>query len=482
MIWIPLLSLFLQEPKILAWQKNSSDAAFELAQDRALIMRYRTGLLENAESLKRLLEQDPDDQPVPENRALVREAWAQNLDYLYALDSLLWHYRDFEKVPDFVQPCFVTYFAAFLAQYRAALAWCDVLDAKPAYHRILNEAMPELGIPEGSFAQFKTRFLHVAMGKRFGELVALDSLLGKREWPEERKMRQEDTAWILQFGMGRGEWLTLKNGLQMVSDQAQMQFFPVQKQLASAMGNSRVQRTGQALISAQQIEDLHRKLQPGDVLLERREWYLSNIGIPGFWCHAALYIGTPEERLAFFQDERGLPTGATEFERQLQSQFPRAYANHRAKNDHGEATRVIEAIADGVVFTSLEHSCHADSVAVLRPHLTKTQIAQALQRAFSHAGKPYDYQFDFATDQALVCSELVFKAYEGLIDFSFSSSFGKQMVPPNQIAADYSRGPETQWLFVVFLDGSEIQNRALEADQAAFSTSYLRPKWHILVQ
>jgi len=34
---------------------------------------------------------------------------------------------------------------------------------------------------------------------------------------------------------------------------------------------------------------------PGDVLLERRNWFMSNIGIPGFWPHVAFFIGTFED-------------------------------------------------------------------------------------------------------------------------------------------------------------------------------------------
>ena len=117
------------------------------------------------------------------------------------------------------------------------------------------------------------------------------------------------------------------------------------------------------------------------VLLERREWYMSNVGLPGFWSHAALYVGTPEERRKFFDDpevhrwvkEHGEPSG--DFEGLLKRQYSKAYALAIKPQEHGHVPRVLEAMSEGVVFTTIEHSAMsprrnpvAESTLVTRCH------------------------------------------------------------------------------------------------------------------
>jgi hypothetical protein len=52
---------------------------------------------------------------------------------------------------------------------------------------------------------------------------------------------------------------------------------------------------------------------------------------------------------------------------------------------------VLEAMSEGVLFTSLEHSAAADALAVLRPQLSAVERAAAFVRAFGYAGRPCDY-------------------------------------------------------------------------------------------
>ena len=73
-------------------------------------------------------------------------------------------------------------------------------------------------------------------------------------------------------------------------------FYEAQKMMATFMGDTRIVRREPFI-----PEDLVQRtlaqtqLQPGDIILERRNWYLSNAFLPGFWPHCALYVGTPKE-------------------------------------------------------------------------------------------------------------------------------------------------------------------------------------------
>ena len=146
---------------------------------------------------------------------------------------------------------------------------------------------------------------------------------------------------------------------------------------------------------------------------------------------------------------------------------------------------MLEAISEGVTFTTLEHSAAADSLAVLRPRATRRDKAIAIARAFGYTGRPYDFNFDFHTDTALVCSEVIFKAYEGSVTLPLSSTMNRLNTPPNDIVRQFDETygtPRQQFDFVLFLDGHERAKRAVPADVAEFRKSWKRPKWHIVMR
>jgi len=132
-------------------------------------------------------------------------------------------------------------------------------------------------------------------------------------------------------------------------------------------------------------------LQPGDVLICRHDNALSNLFLPGYWPHAALYIGSEDDR-------RRMNITIDE---------------DRASRWSGDR-RVLEALKDGVLFRPLEETLAVDAVAVIRPQLDQADLARGITRVISHEGKLYNFDFDFFRSDRLVCTEVVYRAFDGL--------------------------------------------------------------------
>jgi hypothetical protein len=137
-------------------------------------------------------------------------------------------------------------------------------------------------------------------------------------------------------------------------------------------------------------------LKAGDVIVTRHDFVASNLFLPGYWPHAALYIGSDSER-----DKLGV---------ELDSQIAKRWTDE---------IRTLEAQKDGVLFRPLAETLDVDEFVILRSSLDKTQIAKALARAAQHEGKGYNFDFDFFSSDQLVCTEVVFRAYDGLGDLGF---------------------------------------------------------------
>jgi hypothetical protein len=280
----------------------------------------------------------------------------------------------------------------------------------------------------------------------------------------------------------------VENKLDVLKGVLFQRWFPLQKNVAEWAGDTRVTRPDRRLISDAQLAELKRKLEPGDIILERRNWYLSNIGLPGFWPHAALFVGSQAQILQALNSVPEVKTSLGDLNDRFTERYPEAWAS-LARHDHqGHEYCVIEAVSEGVSSTSLEHSCAADYVAVLRPRVTPLVKARAVERALAYWGRPYDFNFDFATDDQVVCSELVVKAYESDRDapglaMPYVELVGRRAVPPTELARlyrDQQGKADPQLEFVYFLEGREADKKAVVADAAAFAKTCERPKWDIV--
>jgi len=133
------------------------------------------------------------------------------------------------------------------------------------------------------------------------------------------------------------------------------------------------------------INQIRDKLQPGDIFVTRHDDAMSNFFLPGFWPHAALYIGP------------------------LSGQKDPEIPNHR---DH--SADVLEAKKDGVKLRKIEETLAVDSFVILRPKVSTEELQQALEKALTHEGKQYDFAFDFRKAERLCCTEVVYRAFHGI--------------------------------------------------------------------
>ncbi|MEN8162663.1 MAG: YiiX/YebB-like N1pC/P60 family cysteine hydrolase [Acidobacteriota bacterium] len=137
--------------------------------------------------------------------------------------------------------------------------------------------------------------------------------------------------------------------------------------------------------------ELDALLMPGDVLITRHDHAVTNLFLPGYWPHAALYVGSCEDR-----GRLGIEINAKRCDR---------WSGDR---------RVLEALKDGVLYRPLEQTLAVDVVAVIRPQLEVADITTALARVSVHEGKGYNFDFDFFRSDRLVCTEVVYRAFDGL--------------------------------------------------------------------
>ena len=121
-------------------------------------------------------------------------------------------------------------------------------------------------------------------------------------------------------------------------------------------------------VRGEQIEELMKVIQPGDIVLRRYEHYLDGALIPGEYSHSSVYVGD---------------------------------------------NKIIHAVSEGVKEIHVIDFCQCDGVLVLRPSCGQET---AIKRVQKWLGKHYDFKFNSLDSSEFYCHELTATAYKGAID------------------------------------------------------------------
>lgn len=329
------------------------------------------------------------------------------------------HHR-LQTSPDERPGVFLVGFAGALAMVDAARFLREAFHAHPVIRQKLNEPEPAFDIPGGVYDTVQeslTRPLHIwhlyhaavyfdqhADGLRAAaaqEPLLLETLTVIERLLARLKISSADYL----VARLRVRTRQLVTGVQ--RDLLSRALYGLQKVAGSLAAHISTRPTHRPQLPPAIVAQLREFLLPGDVLVLRKEHAITNYFLPGHWPHAALFLGDSAQL-----EQRGLAT---------RDSFASRW--HRLREcDAQEPKRVLEAMKDGVLIRSLRSPCSADSVVVLRPTLDAAHIDEALARGMFHEGKSYDFGFDFTRSDRLVCTEVVYRAYEGVGNVAFTLS------------------------------------------------------------
>ena len=200
-------------------------------------------------------------------------------------------------------------------------------------------------------------------------------------------------------------------------------------------------RRGKLLRQEGVTAQVHAGLRSGDILLEKTPFRLTDKLIPGYWGHAAVWVGSVEElkELGIWDDPIVIP--------------------HQAEIRDGR--RVVEALRSGVEINPLESFMNIDSLGVMRRSaVDRTAQARVVLQALRQIGKPYDFNFDVESKERVYCSKLVYLAY-GDLDWSTQRSLGRTTFTPDDVAARAVQGQELE-LVAFYHDGRHVIDRPRE--------------------
>ena len=334
-----------------------------------------------------------------------------------ALIELVYSFLDDNRLPAEAGPAgFLVAFAGALVLVDAARFLRENFHDRPIVRHKLNEPEPYFGIPEGTYDAIQRsltspvhawHLYHAVMYfdenqvalRALGRDPALAPLLAVIDSLQDRiqvGVRQYARARL------RADVRRVWNALH--RDLLSRALYGLQKAVSRLVSEIYTRPAHHPHLPEPVAGELRSILKPGDVLITRKEHALTNYFLPGYWPHAALYLGQGEQLV-----ELGISEHANVKPRWLRL----------LECDRHEPRRVLEAMKDGVWVRSLKSPFDSDALAVIRPRLAAADIAEALSRGMFHEGKPYDFDFDFTRSDRLVCTEVVYRSFEGVGGIKF---------------------------------------------------------------
>ena len=336
---------------------------------------------------------------LPDEDERLREVLAQYIEVRQALRGVVarmepWVKKGAELSRQDRLRVFVIGFAAACLLVRSGLFIIKIADGRKVVRKKLDEAEPRYGIPRKAFTEIYRRQSSVRRMWKFyeawtfydqnkdeiyaladdPELAEVIALL-KEEEPQMARRRR--AYWKRRFSY-RIHSFRRRN--RSTFEQSMFHLLELGGRTVAELrdptaGLKKLPKRvpGEAMEVARQL------LEPGDIIITRHRDALSNLFLPGFWPHGALYVGD----------------------------FGKGEGN------------VMEAKKDGVLLRELDETLSVDAFLLMRAKLPAEVRAQAAERSLTHRGKLYDFNFDFRQAHRLACTALIYRSWHGVSGVTF---------------------------------------------------------------
>jgi hypothetical protein len=421
-------------------------AGLHLATDLQTLREIVAGL----DRLEERLEVSPIPRAVtqrgyftPDEDDRVRQGVLVYRNYRLAAYEIILRYRDYASVVPQQRGlrCFLVAFGAALVLYAKSLKIIAFAEHVPMLRAKINEPDCKYDMEAGFFDDVLAGYSRIC---NYRSILRADAF-----WRAHRRDANafaaeagEDWVWLLDLIRHQRHavghrllhvlWQRLRYDWRAFGQTMLSPFRRVRHGLESLLGD----RLADAPVAAQPtngipsplLTTLRSRLQPGDVLLVRDDSRLTAAILPGFWTHAAIFLGGRS-------DLEGLGLNTHPHMAKHWQEIPEI---------PGPLGLVIEALFPCVQLNPLEKCLQVDHLVVLRPTLPPGDIASAIGEAMGHLGKPYDFEFDFNNSSRIVCTELVYRSYHnrGTMNFSLTKRLGRFTLTGDDIIAQALDGME----------------------------------------
>jgi hypothetical protein len=212
-------------------------------------------------------------------------------------------------------------------------------------------------------------------------------------------------------------------------------------------------RSGRLKKNKQVVALMKQKLKPLDLIFETRKYVLSNLTIPGYWGHVAVWLGTKEEL-----------EQTVVWDKDFFKPFRKAVE---------AGANIVEIRKPGMQFVSLEDFISLDETAITRVKGITENIESVTRGLSEQLDAKYDFAFNALTPDKLTCAEMIAYSYGDIHWPGMKTILGVSLRPDDiAILSLYKNSPVE---FVLYLKGNvdrSFEEKSIDDWKALFKDRF----------